>query len=55
MVLIKNLKYMNLFILGEIGKENALYDVLERKNALLDYKNKKLKMKVENLVFFQRG
>ena len=31
------------FFLGNIGQENVFYDILERKNALLGYKNKKLK------------
>ena len=43
--------YKSLYF-GRNRQGNALYDVLERKNALLDYKNKKLQMKVENLVFF---
>ena len=29
--------------LGNIGQENILYDILERKNAFLGYKNKKFK------------
>ena len=29
------------FFLGSIGQENVFYDILERKNALLGYKNKK--------------
>ena len=28
---------------GNIGQENVFYDILERKNAFLGYKNKKLK------------
>ena len=31
------------FFLGNIGQENVLYDILERKNAFLGYKNKKSK------------
>ena len=31
------------FFLGNIGKENVFYDILERKNAFLGYKNKKFK------------
>ena len=31
------------FFLGNIGQENAFYDILERKNAFLGYKNKKFK------------
>ena len=42
------------FFFGHTGKENVFYDILERINAFLGYKNKKFK-KVENLTFFQRG
>ena len=31
------------FILGNIGQENVIYDILERKNAFLGFKNKKAK------------
>ena len=31
------------FFLGNIGQENVFYDILERKNAFLGYKNKKFK------------
>ena len=31
------------FVLGNIGLENVFYDILERKNAFLGYKNKKFK------------
>ena len=31
------------FFLGHIGQENIFYDILERKNAFLGYKNKKFK------------
>ena len=34
---------MQLFLWANIGQENVFYDILERKNALLDYKNKKFK------------
>ena len=33
----------NLFFLGIIGQENVFYDILERNNAFLGYKNKKFK------------
>ena len=29
------------FFLGNIGQQNVFYDILERKNAFLGYKNKK--------------
>ena len=32
-----------IFFLGNIGQENVFYDILERKNAFLGYKNKKFK------------
>ena len=31
------------FFLGNIGKENLYYDILERKNAFLGFKNNKSK------------
>ena len=31
------------FFLGSIGQENVFYDILDRKNAFLGYKNKKFK------------
>ena len=33
--------FFNLFFLGNIGKENVFYDILEQKKAFLRYKNKK--------------
>ena len=35
--------FSNLFFLDNIRKENVFYDILERKNAILGYKNKKFK------------
>ena len=35
--------FPNFFFWGNIGQENVFYDILERKNAFLGYKNKKLK------------
>ena len=43
MVLVKKWPFSNLFFLGNIGQKNVFYDILERKNALLAYKNKKFK------------
>ena len=34
---------LQFFLLGNIGQENGFYDIVERKNAFLGYKNKKLK------------
>ena len=39
----KNGHFLNFVCLGNIGQANAFYDILERKNAFLGYKNKKLK------------
>ena len=36
--------FFKLFFLGNIGQENFFYDILERRNACLGYKNKKFKM-----------
>ena len=43
MVLVQKWPFFLLFFLGNIGLENILYDVVERKNAFLAYKNKKFK------------
>ena len=48
----KNGHFSNFFFLGNIGQENVFYDILERKNAFLTYKNKKLK-KSRNWHFFK--
>ena len=40
------------FFFGNIGQENVFYDILERKNAFLCYKNKKFK-KSKNWHFFK--
>ena len=39
----KNDHFSNFFFLGNIVQENILYDILERKNAFLGYKNKMFK------------
>ena len=39
----KNGHFSNFFFLGNIGQENVFYDILERKNAFLGYKNKESK------------
>ena len=44
---------LHLYICGKIAQEYAFHDILERKNAFSDYKNKKLK-KNEKLGFFER-
>ena len=39
----KNGHFANFFFLANVAQGNVLYDILERKNAFLGYKNKKLK------------
>ena len=41
------------FFLGNIGQENFFYDILERKNAFLGYKNKTFKSRKINI--FPKG
>ena len=36
MVLVKNWKFFQIFILGKIGQKNVFYDILEGRNAFLD-------------------
>ena len=43
MVLVQKLPFFKVFLLGKIGQENVFYDILQRKNACLGYKNKKFK------------
>ena len=43
MVLVQKWPFWQLFFLGNIGQKNVFYDILERKNAFLGYKNKKFK------------
>ena len=43
MALVQKWPFFQLFFLGNIGKENVFYDILERKNAFLSPKNKKFK------------
>ena len=53
MVLVQKWPFFNFFFLGKIGQENVFYDILERKNAFLGYKNKTLK-KSKNC-YFSKG
>ena len=39
----KNGHFLDFFFLDNLAQENILYDILERKNAFLGYKNKKFK------------
>ena len=44
MVLVQKWPFFQLFLfLGNIGQENVVYDILERKNVFVGYKNKKSK------------
>ena len=51
MVLVKNVKFFYVSIIGKRGQNNTFHDILEGKNVYLDNKNKKLKKSK----FFQRG
>ena len=39
MVLVKNVKFLHPFFLGKIGLQEVFGAVLDRKEAILDYKN----------------
>ena len=43
MVLVEKWSFFQLFFFGNAGQENVFKDILERKNAFLDYQNKKFK------------
>ena len=43
MLLVQKWPFFQLFFLGNIGQENVFYDILERKNVFLRYKNNKFK------------
>ena len=53
MVLVQRWPFFQLFFLGNIGQENVFFDILEKKNAFLSYKNKKFK-KSENRHFSKK-
>ena len=53
MVLVQKWPFFQLFFLGNIGQENVFYDILERKNAFLGYKNKKFKQ--SKICHFSKG
>ena len=48
----KNGHFSNFVLLGNIGHENVFYDILERKNVFLSYKNKNFN-KAKNWHFFK--
>ena len=43
MALVQKWPFFQLLFLGNIDQENVFYDILEQRNAFLDYKNKKFK------------
>ena len=43
MVLVQKSPFFQFFFLGNIGQENVFYDILERKNSFLGFKNNKFK------------
>ena len=51
MVVVQIWPFLQLFFWGNIGQENVFYDILERRNVLLGYKNKLFK-KSKNGHFF---
>ena len=53
MVLVQKWPFFQLFFLSNLEKENVFHDNVERKNAFLRYKNKKVK-KSKNWHFFER-
>ena len=53
MVLVQKWPFFQLFLLGNIGQENVFYDILERKNAFLGYKNRSLKSR--KIYIYQKG
>ena len=46
----KNGHFLHFLFLGIIGHENVFYDILERKNAFLDYKNKSSKSRKIDII-----
>ena len=54
MVLVQNWPFLRQLFLANIGQEKVFYDILERKNAFLDYKNNKFK-KLKNWDFCEGG
>ena len=52
MNLIKTLKLFIFFLLGIMGQENVFDEILERKQAFLDYKKKRLEQ-IDKLGFFK--
>ena len=53
MVLVQKWPFFQLSFFSNIGHENVFYDILERKNAFLAYKNKNSKK--SKIDIFQKG
>ena len=53
MVLVQKWPVFQLFFLGNRGQENVSYNILGRKNAILDFQNKKFKKSKINI--FPKG
>ena len=53
MVLVQEWPFFQIFFLGNLEQENVFYDILERKNSFLRYRNKKSKK--PKIVFFSKG
>ena len=44
MVFVKKLQFIQLFFLGNLGRGNFFYGIVDRKSAILAYKNKNFKI-----------
>ena len=53
MVLVQKWPFFRIFFLGNLCQENVFYDILERKNAFLHFKNNKLKSRKTDI--FPKG
>ena len=53
MLLVQKLPFFKIFFLGNTNHENVFYDILERKNAFLDYRNNKFKK--SKIFIFPKG
>ena len=53
MVLVQKWPFFQPFFLGNTGQVNVSYNILERKNAILGYKNKKFK--TSKIYIFPKG
>ena len=53
MVFVKNWQFFHPFFFFKIDQENVFYEILNRKNALLGYKN--IKLKRSKNWFFLKG